>query len=158
MPYTFPNQRIVRIHRVHAASNFLGIKNENWMSASRILGAHALRLYLYLAANANNYELALSPAALERDIGMPRSTYHDQFHKLVNFGYLVHSKGNFYEFYEVPQDESRLKNNISSDKHTCSNDGQSKTVEDIEINNINRINNLQKIQGLNAPVQKEFRF
>ena len=52
---TFPNQRVVRIHRERATADFLGIKNENWQAASRNLGAHGLRLYLYLAANANNY-------------------------------------------------------------------------------------------------------
>ena len=28
--YTFPNQRIVNIHREPAKSDFLGIKNANW--------------------------------------------------------------------------------------------------------------------------------
>ena len=70
------------------------------MAASRDLGAHALRLYLYLAANANNYSLALSPAALLEEIGMPRSTYHDQFKVLESKGYLIHRSGNTYDFYE----------------------------------------------------------
>lgn len=48
MPYTVPNQRVVTIHREKARSDFLGIKNENWQSAARDLGAHALLLYLYL--------------------------------------------------------------------------------------------------------------
>ena len=60
-PITFPNQRMVRVHREPAKSDFLGIKNENWQAASRDLGAHALQLYLYLASNANNYTVALSP-------------------------------------------------------------------------------------------------
>lgn len=85
--YTFPNQRNIIIHRERATSDFLGIKNENWMAASRDLGAHALRLYLYIAANRDGYELALSPAALRISIGMARSTYHDQFHILVDKGY-----------------------------------------------------------------------
>lgn len=94
---------MVRIHREAAKSDFLGIKNENWMAASCDLGAHALRLYLYFAANANNYELALSPVAVQDAIGMPRSTYHDQFRKLISKGYLVQSHGNTFDFYEVPQ-------------------------------------------------------
>lgn len=101
---TVPNQRTIKIHREHPTSNFLGIKNENWMNASRLLGAHALRLYLYLASNANNFDLALSPSAIERDLGMSRSTYHDQFRKLVNSGFLVPSaNGSRYDFYELPQ-------------------------------------------------------
>ena len=77
MPYTFPNQRTVQIHREKAKTDFLGIKNENWMYASRDLGAHALRLYLYLAANADGFNLALSPADIRQSIGMPTSTYRD---------------------------------------------------------------------------------
>ena len=39
---TFPNQRMIKIHREPAKTDFLGIKNENWQAASRDLGAHAL--------------------------------------------------------------------------------------------------------------------
>lgn len=60
-------------------------------------------LYMYLASNANNYNLALSPAAIQEAIGMPRSTYRDQFAKLVRKGYLVQTGGNTFAFYEVPQ-------------------------------------------------------
>ena len=103
MPYTVPNQRVVTIHREPAKSDFLGIKNENWMYAARDLGAHALMLYLYFASNANGYTLALSPAAIRQAIGMPRSTYQDQFAKLIDRGYIVQESGNVYNFYETPQ-------------------------------------------------------
>ena len=100
---TFPNQRSINIHREKPKADFLGIKNENWKAASRNLSAHSFLLYIYLAANADNYSLALSPAAVRQEIGMARSTFHDQFHILVDKGYLVHSHGNTYDFYEVPQ-------------------------------------------------------
>ena len=100
---TFPNQRMIKIHRESVKTDFLGIKNENWQAASRDLGAHALMLYLYLASNANNYSTALSPVAVRQAIGMARSTYHDQFHKLVDKGYIVPTCGSTFEFYEVPQ-------------------------------------------------------
>ncbi|MBQ3135031.1 MAG: hypothetical protein IJB75_04390 [Oscillospiraceae bacterium] len=103
MPYTVPNQRVVTIHREPAKSDFLGIKNENWMSAARDLGAYSTLLYLYLASNANGYSLALSPAAVRSAVGMARSTYHDQFEKLVDKGYLVQTGGNGFDFFEVPQ-------------------------------------------------------
>ena len=101
--YTFPNQRVIKINREKADRDFLGIKNENWQAAARDLGAHALMLYMYLASNANNYNLALSPAAIQQAIGMPRSTYRDQFCKLVSKGYLIQTGGNTFSFYEVPQ-------------------------------------------------------
>ncbi len=103
MSITVPNQRTVRVHRERAAADFLGIKNENWKAAARNLSPHALLLYLYLASNADNYTFALSPAAITADIGMPRSTYHDQFKVLVNKGYLVNTHGNTFDFFEKPQ-------------------------------------------------------
>jgi len=60
-------------------------------------------LYLYLAANADGYNLALSPAAIRQAIAMPRSTYQDQFVKLIDRGYIVQESGNVYNFYETPQ-------------------------------------------------------
>lgn len=89
MPNTVPNQRLIAIHRERAASDFLGIKNSHWQAAARDLGAHALMLYLYFASNANGYLLALSPAAIRQTVGMPQSTYRDQFTKLIDRGYLV---------------------------------------------------------------------
>lgn len=100
---TYPNQRVVNIHRESAKSDFLGIKNVNWQAAARDLGAHALMLYLYLASNADGYNLALSPAAIRQAIAMPRSTYQDQFVKLIDRGYIVQESGNVYNFYETPQ-------------------------------------------------------
>lgn len=145
-PITFPNQRMVKVHREVAKADFLGIKNANWQAASRDLGAHALQLYLYLASNADNYTVALSPAAVRQAIGMARSTYHDQFHKLVDRGYLVLSHGNTFEFYEVPQAATQAKNppadvglnfeeSPSSDE-VIGSGGHDVLPEHIEINNM----------------------
>lgn len=148
---SFPNQRMVRIHREPARTDFLGIKNENWQAASRDLGAHALQLYLYLASNANNYSTALSPVAVRQAIGMARSTYHDQFHKLVDKGYLVPGTGNSFDFYEVPQagTQARIMSGDGGQEFTespgcgeqVSQDGLSVLPEDIEINNTDIRNN-----------------
>lgn len=162
---TVPHQRIIHINRDRVTSDFLGIKNENWQSASRILGAHALRLYLYLASNANNYDLALSPAAIEASIGMPRSTYHDQFRKLVNYGYLVPKAGNIYDFYETPhlsKDDDECEgyyfesNTATVDKHTST--VKQKPCQDIEINKINTINSMQEKQVSPATDTVQFIF
>ena len=106
MPNTVANQRLVTIHRERVEQDFLGIKNENWMAACRDLDYPATILYLYLASNANNYQLALSPAAIQNALDMPRSTYRDQINKLINKGYLVERGGNRYDFYERPQVEN----------------------------------------------------
>lgn len=103
MAYTFPNQKMVTIHRETPKTDFLGIKNENWQYAARDLGPYALIMYLYFAANANGYTLALSPVAVRQAVGMAQSTYRDQIDKLIAKGYLVPSGGNGFDFYEVPQ-------------------------------------------------------
>ena len=169
---TFPNQRMVRIHRESAKTDFLGIKNANWQAASRDLGAHALQLYLYLASNANNYTSALSPVAVRQAIGMARSTYHDQFHKLVDKGYLVPATGNTYDFYEVPQAATQARI-MSRDGvldfegsprlvEADSPDGHTVSPEDREINNRTMttnggINNNTNPEGtkIYIPKQKE---
>ena len=143
---TFPNQRTICVHRERAESDFLGIKNENWKAAARDLSAHAFKLYIYLASNKDNFKLALSPAAVRQEIGMARSTYHDQFHVLVDKGYLVPAHGSTFDFYEVPQSGTQLKNSMTlaghvnengtSDGQQKPNDGLSVLGEDIEINNI----------------------
>ena len=162
--YTVPNQRIVTIHREHPKQNFLGIQNDNWQYAARDLGAHALMLYLYFAANANNYTLALSPHHLQNTIGMPQSTYRDQFTKLITKGYLVQRGKNSYDFYELPQTRTaeQLKNSMASIAQQETVTAQQKTqfasdtaVENIEINNIQIENNEINII---EPKEKEFVF
>lgn len=142
---TYPNQRMVHINREPARCDFLGINNETWKAASRDLRPPALLLYLYLAANANDYTLALSPAAVRQEIGMARSTYHDQFHILVDKGYLVPSHGNTFEFYEKPRTVTQCENAMSADGLDFENsptedigfarNRQAVLTEDIEINN-----------------------
>lgn len=147
MPETYPNQRMITIHREAAKSDFLGIKNENWQAASRDLKPHAFNLYLYFAANADGYSFALSPAAVRQTIGMPNSTYRDQFLILVDKGYLVQSGSNKFDFYEVPQTRhAPIQNDncaalgIDFENDTVDGFSQTATVQDTtakdrEINN-----------------------
>lgn len=158
---TFPNQRMIHINRERVSSDFLGIKNENWQFAARDLGAHAFLLYTYCAANKDNFTLALSPTAVRQAIGMARSTYHDQFHKLVDKGYLIPSHGNTFEFYEKPRAATQTQNSMTENGQvfeTCPSpeqakpqDGLNVTPEDIEINN----NEFPNKGTINTEVQKE---
>ena len=102
MAYTVANQRTINIHRLPLGKSFLGINNNSWKKAARTLSAPAFKLYIYLAANKDDFKLALSPAALQQEIGMARSTFYDQFKVLEGHGYLVKGKGNLYHFYEEP--------------------------------------------------------
>ena len=161
MPYTVPYQRVVTVHRERAASDFLGIKNVNWQAAARDLGAHALLLYMYLASNADGYCLALSPTAVRQAVGMARSTYHDQFVKLVDKGYLVQNSGNGYDFFETPQPRhDNIQKSVSATglnfeectraDNDCELPVISNPSENTEINNINTTPNKMRtnISGL----------
>lgn len=150
-PVTYPNQRLVTIHKADIGNQFLGINKEVWMAACRDLGYPATILYLYLSANANNYQLALSPAAVQNALGMPRTTYRDQIRNLINKGYLVEVGGNRLDFYEVPKKTNVLENTLMSQTDAVKDDEECafaveydeddvilvhpKTGEIIEINN-----------------------
>ena len=164
MPNTVANQRLVEIHRERATSDFLGIKNISWQSAARDLGAHALMLYLYFASNANGFKLALSPAAIRQAVGMPASTYRDQFVKLLDKGYLVQrGNSNTYDFYETPQRVTHTTKNATSDGYDFTSDAIDKTqavntkaAEDIEINiNNTNINNYCGVEKQVSPAPSE---
>ena len=139
---TYPNQRNIKINRERATADFLGIKNTNWQAAARDLGAHALMLYLYLASNADGFMLALSPAAIRQAVGMPPSTYRDQFVKLIDKGYLIQrGESNTFDFYETPQRVTHTTVNNTVDGYDFTADDyiapqavKNKAAEDREIN------------------------
>lgn len=116
MPVTFPNQKVVHVHRDmpdknKKEGNFLLIKNENLYAAYRDLNATALCLYLYLAGNKDGFDLAFSPKAIHEEMGMPESTCRDQFKVLVSKGYLVprHERSNVFDFFEQPKEKEKAE-------------------------------------------------
>lgn len=113
---TVPNQRLIKIHKTKVTQNFLQISKESLFRAYRDLGATGLVLYLYFAANKNEYVFALSPAAVNYETGMPLSTYRDQFRKLIERGYIVADKehGNYLHFFESPFLNPEVKEKIES--------------------------------------------
>lgn len=129
------------------------------------MGAHALMLYLYFASNANGFTLALSPAAIRQAVGMPTSTFRDQFSKLVDRGYLVRrGNGNTYDFYETPQRVTHSEESNSADVHDTAADDEPKaqsvnneTAQDIEINK-NNTNNIYTCGEKQASPAKKFVF
>ena len=113
--YTVPNQQKILIHREMPKSDFLQIKNQNWQQMIKeTQDYYAFVLYLYFASNANDYNLALSPAAITEATGLARSTYYKKMEFLKDKGYIVEGKGNQLHFYEVPQktkSEEKIENN-----------------------------------------------
>lgn len=120
-----PNQNFIVIHRDYPKKDFLQIKNENWQNVLKQTQEDypALALYLYLASNANNYRLELSPQAIQNAIGMPRSTYYKKMQLLKEKGYIIEKQGNVLEFYEVPQKQS-VKSGLPEKQQNLSEEQQ----------------------------------
>ena len=99
-------------------------------------------LYLYLASNADGFMLALSPAAIRQAVGMPPSTYRDQFVKLIDKGYLIQrGESNTFDFYETPQRVTHTTVNNTVDGYDFTADDyiapqavKNEAAEDREIN------------------------
>ncbi len=169
MPTTSPNQKTVHINRATLNRNdgFLGINNANWKRAARTLGAHAFMLYIYLASNKDGYTLALSPSAIQQEIGMARSTYHDQLRKLQSLGFLVYEDGKGWQFYEVPQSDTRIQTvrvSVTENESKCPTadlsctDPATKCPQDNrEINN-KREKNIKNSARVSSPLGEGFDF
>jgi len=75
------------------------------MAVNQELSPFGLQLYLYLAANADGFNLELSPQAAENAAGITRTTFYKYLRLLEIHGYLVWHHTNGYDFYTVPQPE-----------------------------------------------------
>lgn len=146
MAITYPHQRVVNIHREPINIDFLGIKNENWQAAARDLKPFGCMLYLYLAANRDNFKLALSPAAVRQAIGMAQSTYRDQFNILLEKGYLVQTGGNTFDFFEKPRAAANINQETrpatTQEELTADLMENLQAANDIDLENIEINNNI----------------
>lgn len=104
MAKTYENQKWICVHKAPVKENFLQLFNPEWMEANKRLKPYGLQLYLYLAANSNNYQFALSPAAAEEYAGIKKTSFHKYLRLLEIEGYLVWRHGNVYDFYTTPRD------------------------------------------------------
>lgn len=98
-----PNQKVIKINKSKVVKNFMQISKDNMYAAMKVLSHGELKIYLYLASNADGYTFELSPAAIENATGVSRSSYHRAITSLTEKGYITLVTGNFYEFTESPK-------------------------------------------------------
>lgn len=72
------------------------------MEAARVLSPGGLKLYLYLASNADGFNLELSPAAILGKLDIKKSTYYNAINMLEDLGYINLIQGNIYQFTTIP--------------------------------------------------------
>lgn len=100
---TYPNQKIIHINK-ETTTNFLQVDKDAWMNASNELNYGTFKMYLYLAGNQDDFDLALSPVAVKEKLGISKNTYHRAIEELIEKNYLVLKQGNIYDFYVYPQE------------------------------------------------------
>lgn len=155
---TYPNQKVIHINKPQYSENFLSVGNSEWQNACNNLTYNAFKLYLYLAGNADGFDLALSKVAVQNRIKMSDNTYTTVVKELREKDYIIQKQGNIYEFYTTPYPQQDGIPHLSSTVSPNATEDYTPTEDSIipqqnsgEIDNISKINKLSK----NATAQKE---
>ena len=115
---TYPNQKLVTIHKEKYHQEFLQVGKDEWMTAYAKLPRGAFGLYLYLCGNMNNYRLGLSSATIQQALSVSDSTYRRAIESLLEEGYLIQvGNDKNLHFYPKPQPTNYVKK--SSKKKTA---------------------------------------
>ena len=103
---TVPNQKVVKVQKAPAdKSNLYSVINiEAAHNAMKDLAETkaGFMLWYYFAENQNGYEFALSSKAVEAATGIKVKAYNSAIAAMIEKGYLVNTKGNYYVFHECP--------------------------------------------------------
>jgi len=166
---TVANQKVVIIHKRNLDANFLQLSKDDMYTAANELSGAGFKVYLYLAANANGFELALSKTAIETAMKVSKSSYYNALKELEGKGYLVNEHGNVYSFHEQPRTFQKsdsggktcveqvksiaeFRQSSPKNRQQFPEIGQRSPKNDIEINNIHktdRIDNCSAYGGRN---------
>lgn len=138
---TFPNQRIVKIEpRIIRDSKhlFATINIDALSYAVTELNGSALKLWLYLNKNQENFKCELSQKACQQ-WGIKKDSYYNGFEELVKKGFLVQevNGSNIYRFYENPTLANSEKPVWFSEKEETISEIQMKKSEIPQRNNTN---------------------
>ena len=157
---TYPNQKIIHINKKSYKSNFLQVGIEEWQEAFQQLKPSTFAVYLYLASNADGFDLALSQKAVEKALNIKKTAYHSAIAELKEKGYIGTMQGNIDYFFTSPvrkcgltEDSANADREVRKNGQECpqtrigesakTDSGVRKNDREIDkINNINKINNI----------------
>ena len=161
---TYPNQKVIHINKNKYTANFLQVGIDEWQTAFKKLTPSAFAVYLYLASNADGFDLALSQKAIENALGIKKTAYHTAIEALKKEGYIEVLQGNIEVFHTAPvrkrepeiikekpnstkMDSEVRKNELPTPQMRSTNSAKTDLEvrkNDIEIDNINNINKIDK--------------
>lgn len=104
----YANQNIFQINRDMPAKGtqkkYLAIYQDNIFDAMQELsGEAAIKVYIYLCSNQNNFNLDFSPKHCAMACGISENSARNATKQLIEKGYLVQDSKNHYQFSESPQ-------------------------------------------------------
>ena len=99
---TYPNQKVIHINKNKYTANFLQVGIDEWQTAFKKFTPSAFAVYLYLASNADGFDLALSQKAIENALGIKKTAYHSAIEALKKEGYIEVLQGNIEVFHTAP--------------------------------------------------------
>ena len=108
---TYPNQKMITIHKDPVKGNFLQVNICEWQEAFATLPRISFGLYMYLCGNQNKFNLALSSVDVQKSLGVSDSSYRRAVEDLLAAGYLMMRNGNEHtlDFYTAPQPTDYVK-------------------------------------------------
>ena len=108
---SFPNQKLITIHKPEYKGNFVQIGIDEWQEAFATLPRISFGLYLYLCGNKDKFNLALSSVDVQKSLGISDSSYRRAVEDLLAAGYLIMRNGNEHtlDFYTTPHPTTYVK-------------------------------------------------
>lgn len=110
---TVPNQWVIKVVKdsIDEDTTYMRTKISSLEKSAKDLKAGAFKLWIYFSKNQDNYTFALSPTHIQESFGMNKKQYDNARQELIEKGYLVRERGNYYIFRETPIkiDEEKLK-------------------------------------------------
>ncbi len=109
--YSVENQKLITTKGAkHDKSNIYALINiEAMEKAMQLLKPNTFKLWCYMAKNQDNYTFALSRVDACRMCNISKPTYLTSIQELIEVGYLVNTKGNSYDFYEMLPEEETIE-------------------------------------------------
>ena len=150
---TYPNQKVIHINKNKYTANFLQVGIDEWQTAFKRFTPSAFAVYLYLASNADGFDLALSQKAIDNALGIKKTAYHSAIEALKKEGYIEVLQGNIEVFHTAPvrKCEPEIINAKNRKNRKNLNDNVNVNVNDNE--NVNE--NEKKSFGLQANQNSE---
>ena len=117
MIQTYANQKVIVINKCQSEDKrYVSFSQEIGQKAcANIKRVGALKLWLYLSKNCDEYRLALSPKDCEK-WGISKDAYHAGVKELLEKGYLKKAEQNQYIFCDMPTDEHNQANEVIREK------------------------------------------